>query len=213
MNNISLFIDIAVVLLIWIIAITGYKKGLVKMLCSVLSFVGAAILTAYLYKPLSQMFLKIKFVQNFNNKITDNVVSQINKTSGDVSSLMPSWMSEFVENLINTAGQTISQGILQILVSIAAAILIYILVKLALGLFAGILNFIMKLPILDIVNRAGGLFLGIIKGVIIVLIIFALISLLVPMGNYKEIHTMLLNTNIAKYFYNNNLLMKLILKG
>lgn len=212
MSSIGLYIDIAVVVFIWIVAIGGYKKGLVKTLYSILSFVGAAIVTAYLYKPLCNMLLKLDFVKNFNDKITQNVTDKIYSSATDTANAMPSWMGEYVNKFVADTGNTISQGILQVLVSVLSVIIVYLLVKLALGLFIGIVDFIMKLPVLDIVNKAGGLLFGVIKGVIIVLLVFAVLSLFLPNSNYKHIHTILLNTNITKYFYNNNILMKLIMR-
>ena len=90
-------------------------------------------------------------------------------------------------------------------------ILSFVLVKIVLGFAVGILDVIMKLPILDTINRTGGMLFGVIKGMIIMLICFAVVSMFVTAENYQYVHEAITDTYVARFFYDNNILMALIL--
>lgn len=209
--KLSLIIDIILVTVIWITATVGYKKGLIKTLYGLAAFVFAAVFTAIFHEKVSQYFMSLEFVKNLvtkiNEKLTDTIVS-----TTEFSSFMPNWMGETVESAIQSAGVTVASKIMEIIIIILTVLLTFFLAKLILGLIVGILDALMKLPILDTLNRTGGMLVGIVKGVLIILICFGIVSMFVTADKYHYIHNEINNTYIAKYFYNNNILMRLIIK-
>lgn len=209
--KINIIIDVIAVAIIWITAVKGYKKGLVRTLYGVVAFILAGILTAYSYKYVCEYLMSLNFVQELTGKINGYITESIISNS-DLSIIMPVWMSNSVTEELQSAQVTASAKIIEILIMIITVIITYLLVKLVLGVCVGILDAIMKLPILDTVNRTGGMLSGIIKGVLIVLLCFAVVSLFVTAEKYQYIHSAINETFVAKYFYNNNLLMRLIMK-
>lgn len=209
--KLNIIIDVIVIAIIWITAVNGYKKGLIKTLYGVVAFLLAGILTAYSYKYVCEYLMAKTFVQDIMAKINGFITESIILNS-DLSFIMPVWMSNSVTEAIQSAGMTASGKLVEILIMIFTIVITYFLVKLVLGIGVGILDAVMKLPILDTVNRTGGMLSGIIKGVLIVLLCFGIISLFVTSEKYQYIHSAINETFVAKYFYNNNILMRLIIK-
>lgn len=209
--KINIIIDVIVIAIIWITAVKGYKKGLVRTLYGVVAFILAGVLTAYSYKYVCDYLMSLSFIKELTTKINGYIAESIVANS-DLSMIMPLWMGNSVTEALQSASATASVKIVEILIMIITVIITYLLVKLVLGVCVGILDAIMKLPILDTVNRTGGMLSGIIKGILIVLLCFAVVSLFVTAEKYQYIHSAINETFFAKYFYNNNILMRLIMK-
>lgn len=198
--KLSYIIDIIVVALIWIISINGYKKGLIKTLYGFLAAICAIFITGLLKEPLCSFIMK--------TSIAEKISQNIDKTIADKMLVMPMWLEKTVSGNI---ADSLTQSVLKAVISAISVIIIYILVRLALRLFVGIADFIMRLPVLDIINRSGGLLFGLLKGMLITLLIFGALTVFVPYEKYKTVHDEISDTYIAKYFYNNNIIMKAVI--
>ena len=203
----GVIIDIVVVTIIWVIAINGYKKGLVKTVYGLTAFFLAAILASYAYEYVAEFLGNLEFVKNLTEQINQNFVQDM-----AVDSSMPKWMAGAVEGVIEVAGQTVAERIISIIISVLTVVLSFVLVKIVLGFAVGIIDAVMKLPILDTVNKTGGMLFGVIKGMLIMLICFAVVSMFVTADNYRYIHEAITDTYVARFFYDNNILMTLILR-
>ena len=209
--KLNIIIDVLLVAIIWITAIKGYKKGLVKTIYALVAFIVAAVITTLFYEQVAEYMMSLPFVQEMivklNQSIAETIISNTN-----INMFMPVWMGETVMRAVQTAGITAAGKLVEIIIMIATVLVTFFLAKLLLGLVAGVLDAVMKLPILDTVNKTGGLLAGLIKGVLIVLVCFGVISMFVTAEKYQYIHNLVNETYIAKYFYNNNILMRMIMK-
>ena len=203
--KLSIIIDVIVVAIIWIVATVGYKKGLVKTVYSLIAFILAATLTALYHEAVAEYLMQFVFMQKIMEDINQGVV--LKATSAETAA-MPLWMND----AISVATMGVAEKIVQMIITIITVVITFVGVKIILGFTVGIVDVIMRLPILNIINSTGGMLFGVIKGVIIVLIICAVLTLFVPMESYENIHNAISATYIAKYFYNNNILMTLIMR-
>ena len=209
--KLNIIIDILLVAIIWITAIKGYKKGLVKTIYALVAFIVAAVITTLFYEQVAEYMMSLPFVQEMIVKLNQNIAETIISNT-NINMFMPVWMGETVMGAVQTAGITAAGKLVEIIIMIATVLVTFFLSKLLLGLVAGVLDAVMKLPILDTVNKTGGLLAGLIKGVRIVLVCFGVISMFVTAEKYQYIHNLVNETYIAKYFYNNNILMRMIMK-
>ena len=209
--KICVLIDITLVLIVWVTAVNGYKRGLIKTIYGLGAFLLAAIATALCYEYFAEYLMSLSFIQNLVDKMNQYIVESI-VANTDLNSFMPIWMKDSVTEAVQSAGITVAGKLFEIIIMIATVVITFFIAKLCLGLIVGILDAIMKLPILDTINRTGGLLTGIIKGVLIVLICFGIVSMFVATDKYQYIHNTINETYVAKYFYNNNILMRLIIK-
>ena len=209
--KLNIIIDILLVAIIWITAIKGYKKGLVKTIYALVAFIVAAVITTLFYEQVAEYMMSLPFVQEMIVKLNQNIAETIISNT-NINMFMPVWMGETVMGAVQTAGITAAGKLVEIIIMIATVLVTFFLSKLLLGLVAGVLDAVMKFPILDTVNKTGGLLAGLIKGVLIVLVCFGVISMFVTAEKYQYIHNLVNETYIAKYFYNNNILMRMIMK-
>jgi len=207
-----LILDIICILLIWFLAAKGYKKGLVKGLFGLLSFLISGLITAIIYKPASEYIMSIPFVKNFMTVLAERISVLIGVPGQEELIGLPKWLYDTAYQAADAANTAISNAIVSIIISVFCIVVIYILVKLALKLFEGVFTLIMKLPILNIVNRVGGMVCGMITAVVVLWILLALVVLFAGMDIFEPVNNAIQATSVLKYFYNNNLLMKLIIK-
>ena len=207
--SLSIIIDLVVVAIIWIMATIGYKKGLIKTMYGIVAFILAAVLTALYHQQVAEFIMKFDFVQKTLEDINQSIAS---KFIPQDTSVMPLWMSNSVSDAIVNAGMSVAEKIMEIIITALTVVVTFIGIKILLGFLVGILDKLAKLPILDTINSTGGMLFGVLKGVIVVLVLCALLTAFMPSKNYQEIHNAMGKTYIAKYFYNNNILMSLIMK-
>jgi uncharacterized membrane protein required for colicin V production len=208
----SLILDILCVLLIWVMGAKGYKKGLVKGLFGVLSFVLSGFITAIIYKPVSEYIMNITFVKNNMASLGDKISSLLSIPAQEEISKLPHWLYDTAYKTSEAANTAVTNAAVTIIVNIFCIVVICLLVKVALRLFEGVFGIIMKLPILNLVNKSGGMICGIITSVAVLWIVLAVVVLFAGTEIFKPINEAIQETSVLKYFYNNNLLMKMIIK-
>lgn len=208
----SLILDILCVLLIWVLGAIGYRKGLVKGLFGILSFGVAGIVTAIIYKPVSEYIMNIPFIKDSTVVLGERISELLNSPVEEGMSNLPIWLYDVAQKTSEAANTAISNAVVNLIVNVFCIVVIYLLVKLAFKLFEGVLEIIMKLPILNFVNRAGGMICGIVTAVLILWIILACVVLFAGTDIFEPVNLAIQETSVLKYFYNNNLLMKMIIK-
>ena len=208
----GLILDLLCVLLVWIMAAKGYKKGLVKGAFGVLSFGVAGLITAIIYKPVSEYIINLPFVNDKLIVLGEKISEIINKPVQEGISGLPVWLYDVAYETSEAANTAVSNAVVTVIVNIFCIVLIYLLVKVAFRLFEGVLNLIMKLPVLNFINRVGGMVCGIITSVVVLWVVLACVVLLAATDIFEPVNNAIQTTSVLKYFYNNNVLMKLIIK-
>ena len=207
----GIIIDIVVILIIWFCVVSGMKKGAVRTIYELGSFLIAAIVTAFVYRPVSDFLMTLDFAEKWTRQLNEALSSGIGGAASEQMSTWPQWLQNAMSNTVYDSGNALADGITQVLVSILCIIVIYLVVQLILSLIMGILDGMMKLPGLHMVNKLTGGVLGGIKGVFIIWVIFAVVLLFASMEFFQTVNDAIQGTFVAQYFYNNNWLMKLIM--
>ncbi|MEA4815232.1 MAG: CvpA family protein [Lachnospiraceae bacterium] len=222
-------IDVAVVIIIAMFAIVDFKKGFIKaafgFLPSVLAFIAAYFISPsvcalikgtsmfYQMKEKIMGFLDIKNIGSsesliFQNEIIENMkLPEIFKNSILEKSLEN-------QNLINTKGITnyIAGYIASAILGVLVFIVVFFIIKLLFTQTLYLLDFILKLPILNIFNSAGGLAIGIVKGVFFIWFFFLIATLFFHKPFFEYIIEEAQNSAFSVYLYQNNFLLYLLLK-
>lgn len=199
-------------LIIWVLAAKGYKKGIVKGFFGVLSFVLSGIVTAIIYKPVSDYILSIPVVQDKLSIIGDKISALIVPSQQSAVATLPIWFQKAALSASESANEAIGSSVTNILVSVLCIVAIYLLVKLSFRLLEGVFEVLMKLPVLNLINRAGGMICGIITSVMVLWIILACVVLFAGTAVFAPVNEAIQDTELLKYFYNNNLLITMIIK-
>jgi len=227
----NIVLDIIIAGIIILCIYTGYKKGLVRSVMSLASFIIAFIMARIFSPPLSDFmysnWIKPKFVSGAVERI-DEILGNVSleHMAGDpnrpesFTNLLKSygvglpdinkWISEaaskgadnlnehIAENLVEPVAKGASDFIAFIAVLIAALILLKIV--------TGLIDRIVKLPGLNLLNKAGGIILGGIYGMVssvifAILVYYALpyLAANTPIGSARDVID---DTVLFRLFFN-----------
>lgn len=221
--------DIIVIGIILGCAIRAYQKGFVSAGLSFLPTI-LGIASAYFCSPiLSRILRKTPFFTWMTESIYNNL--DINKLfSGTFTSQRDMIESMkiplFLKNSLLENDNPVVYQVLDVqkgqdyiasflanvclnIISVLAAFFIAVIIA---KFFLAALNLVMQLPILSFFNKASGLMIGTLQGVVIVWIIGLVLTFFHYNPKFYSFFQLLENSKIASVFYENNLLLLMILK-
>ena len=202
-------IDIIIVIFIGYLCFQGYRKGFIKTVFDTLGIVISFFLSKELYNFAENLLLKntklfVKLHDYFEVKLSENVIKSINSN-------IPIELQKFVNNiLINEASDTFTafvDNLSLLIIRSISFVITFLTIYAALLLISTLINTIMKLPLLNLTNRLFGAFMGILKGVIMLYLIFALAAPLLSFMQDKPFAKSVLDSESSKIFYNNNIIL------
>mgnify|MGYP003367057578 FL=1 len=205
----AIAVDLIVLAIVLLFVFLGYKRGLVKVAFKLCTFFIAIILAFMLYKPVAKIVIENTNIdETIETKITDKILPE-GKTDTDEVDLSESLPSIILKNSENTV-QSIAKSCSNTLIETACLVLIFIITKIVLKFVTALADLIAKLPILKQFNKLGGTIYGIIEGLFIVFLGFAVISLIAPMLDVSVLEAINSST-LGSICYNNNILLKIIM--
>lgn len=149
--------DLGIFLIILIFMLWGYYKGLVKSILSLVQYFVVVILSIVLAPMVSKLL-----IENFN---LDLIIIEWVKNNENL-----------VSNTINIISDEILRNIAVRIINVLAIVILFIGLKIACTFIIAILNKITNLPILNLVNKFGGLVIGAANGILIVYFLILLIN-------------------------------------
>ena len=205
----AIAVDLMVLSIVLLFVFLGYKRGLVKVAFKLCTFFIAIILAFMLYKPVAKIVIENTNIdETIESKITDKILPE-GKTETDEVDLSESLPTIILKNSENTV-QSIAKSCSNTLIETACLVLIFIITKIVIKFVTALADLIAKLPILKQFNKLGGTIYGIIEGLFIVFLGFAVISLIAPMLDVSVLEAINSST-LGSICYNNNILLKIIM--
>ena len=211
----SIIVDLVVIGIMLLCIIIGYVRGLTGSLIKILSFVLSIIIAFVLFIPISNFIIN-------NTKIDDNLEQSIREIiikedEGTNEKEMPETITEYINSQVEQAADSAKETIVdntarEVSVTIVKAgtwIVLFIVARILLILLKFITSLIAKLPVIKQFDKLGGIIYGILEGLIIVYVLFAIISFASPVINTSLPNT-IDDSYVGSMMYNNNLLLKII---
>ena len=206
----GIIVDLILIAFFILFIFVGYKKGLAGSLIKLCSFVIALILALALYKPVANAVKD-------NTQIDENIKSTIVETFGQQEQTQEENMpkdlvqniSSEIENATSEAVNNIAQSISDTIINIGAGIVIFIVTRLLLIIVSIFVKQIVKLPIIGLVDKVGGIAYGAVEGIVIIYIVLGLISLSSLIWVDNAVVTAITNSGIGSFLYNNNIILKI----
>ncbi len=209
-------VDLVVLVILALCIFLGYKRGLTGCLIKVLSFFIAVIVALVLFKPASSLVIS-------NTQLDENIQTSIvqvfekdedNNTDEENSSPIMKYISEEVKNateerkneIVNEAAKKLSTNIINVLCFIS----LFILTRIALIFVKALTDLITKLPILKQCDKIGGILYGLLHGLVVLFIGFALITFISTITNQYGLMELINESYIGRALCNNNILINLI---
>lgn len=206
----GIIVDLILIAFFVLFIFLGYKKGLAGSLIKLCSFVIALILALVLFKPVGNI---IKDNTQLDENIKNTVVETFIKKDASEEENMPNDLieniSSEIENATTEVVDTTAQSISDTIINIGAGILVFIVARLLLIIVSIFVKQIVKLPIIGLVDKVGGIAYGAVEGIVIIYIVLGLISLTSLIWVDNVVVTAITNSGIGSFLYNNNLILKL----
>lgn len=210
----------------------GIQRGMVRAAFSIFSVIVTLMLGGIL-TPFVSGFLKDKIPvydiiqEKCEESLTKTLETELNQqTNREEQNLFISELplpGELKEALIRnnnvegynrmlaeSFGEYLSHSIARLTIGIISLILTFIIINIVMMFLCGILDGIFSLPVLSLINRAGGALLGVVQGIFIIWIIYLVITLFWDTPWAKEATRMIGQNDITEYLYQNNILLKLL---
>ncbi|MHC1749053.1 MAG: CvpA family protein [Cellulosilyticaceae bacterium] len=223
-------LDGIVILVIAVMTIVAAKKGFIRSAYGLLASI-LALVVAYFIYPIMNAFLKVtplyhNILQwNTERLASIELVSGL-QTQADMIKKATGWLPKFIgEEIIHNnnpevyrvmgatnIAEYISGYITGLCISALALIITWLLVRMILGIMMRTLDLIAKLPVISTANKYAGAALGTVKGVLLMWVLGLLMPLMITLPQFGNLQNMLQTSYIAKWLYQNNLLLEYLNK-
>ncbi len=206
----GIIVDLILIACFILFIFVGYKKGLAGSLIKLCSFVIALILALALYKPVANA---VKDNTQIDENIKSTIVETFRQQEQTQEENMPKDLvqniSSEIENATAEAVNNTAQSISDTIINIGAGIVIFIVARLLLIIVSIFAKQIVKLPIIGLVDKVGGIAYGAVEGIVIIYIVLGLISLSSLIWVDNAVVTAITNSGIGSFLYNNNIILKI----
>lgn len=225
-----MIVDIVIILIVLFFVLIGKKRGFALSLLSTCSIILSIVISLFLYQPV-ETYLREN--TELKEQISNAIISSMNnedksdqestnenqqgesEEKGFFNSLINNYVNlgkEKAEETKNQVVQQTAENITENILKVLSFVIVYILVTLILLILKFALKIFTKLPVINQIDKIGGIVLGFAEGVIIVYIIIAIISIVVPEKKDGNISQKIDESYIGRYVYNNNVIKNKILK-
>ncbi len=202
--------DIIIIIVVAVFVAAGYKAGLIRSFMGIASYVLSIIIAFLIYPVVSGFLGKTPLYTYLTEMVNNNYVSE-NMQSPDMG--MFGFFSKHMSEGLDAVATTVSEGIAALLINIIAFILVIVISRILLWIITKVLNVFSKLPVIKQFNRLGGALLGGIKGILILYIVFAIVTVFVPFEKNSAIVKNIEESSFAGAMYEDNIILNLIGKG
>lgn len=158
---------------------TGFFKGLVNLVCVIVSAIGGYLLYPYV----SSFLVTTPLFETIRKPVNEYIIN--NYYNGSPIENLNQMFTKYNVTTIEDLYLKISEGITLVAINVISIILVFLLLRFALGFVKGITSFITKLPIIKGLDRTLGVIVSIISSVLIVYLVVAV--MMIPPCNKTEI--------------------------
>lgn len=223
-------LDLAVIAVIAVCVLIAYNRGLIRSVFNLLSWVVSIALANYLYPPVSRFlrttglytFLKASAADSLG--LDEVIVDATSKVQAELISNM--YIPDFIKSalfennnpeiykILDASGieDYIAGYMANIFLNIISVIAVFIIVFILMRVLASALDIISKLPVINTFNKIGGIIVGFFTAAIIIWIFFTGYILFIHGDTYLQMSEMIYGSIVAKWFYQNNVILKYVLK-
>ena len=209
---------IGVIAILALSAFYGYKRGFVHIVLSMVAMLVTSLLAGLLTVPVSAMIASATSVdENLEESVSELIALNEVVDVQSVSKLnLPSQIEDIiVEGASSAVGgfneylvETVAGLILKAITFFILIIVIYIVVRIVIFM----LDFISKLPVINSINKTGGLIVGLLQGLLIVWIACLVVTAFGDKPWAQEVFTQINANPLLTFIYNNNLIIFIVTK-
>ena len=216
----GILIDCITILVMLLCIFIGYKKGLIKVAMKFVAIIVSIIIALIFYKAAANFIINnTQIDENISNKkkkkiddVDFNNLTDEEKKQNQILKFSEKYINEALENSKENVARYVSDNLSKTIIEGMSFIGLLILTRLVLLLLNLLTNVIAKLPIISQFNKSGGIAYGIIEGLFIVNLVFAILYLLNPVVLNGKIENNIQKSNLGKLIYENNIIVNNVIK-
>ena len=210
-------------------AVFGYRVGLARVFCRLVSTVAAIILVLILYKPVTNYVINNTGIPEKMEKIVSEKIgylfekeeidisnSEDIKNNDNIYGLLKVFLGNKVgtaiENTKNNFLDYISQEITYKIIRIVTAFVLYSVIRLILYVLRNYIEALASIPVIRVFNGIGGMVYGIFRGFFIIYISLAIVSAILPIIGNNIIITAMYDSMIGSKMFCNNILLNILFR-
>lgn len=203
-----MIVDIIIVVFAGYLCFIGYKKGFILTVFDTLGLVVSFFLSREMYHFAERFLLNntklfVKLHDYFELKLSMNAVNNLSKVPVELQKFINNIMAGGAPDTFAVFVDNMSLLIIRSISFVVTFLAIYVILL----LLTTLINTVMKLPLLNLTNRLFGAFMGILKSVIILYLIFALAAPMLSFMQDKPLAQSVLISESRKIFYDNNIIL------
>lgn len=209
---------IGVLAVLGLSALYGYKRGLVRILLSMVAMLVTFVLAGLLTIPVSAM---VEAVTPLDEKISESVTELVAENEVvDIAGIEKLDLPEPIKEVLVEGATAIETGfneyivtaiadmLLRAIVFFILIIVIYIVVRIVIKM----LDFISRLPVVNTINKSGGLVVGLLQGLLIIWIACLVVTAFADKPWAQEVFAQINANSLLTFIYNNNLITFIVTK-
>ena len=186
--------DIVVIAIVAILALIGWNSGLIKAIFHLGYYLISVVIALFLYPWLTGIVMASRFAVWLETEIIYPAIVN----NAPVPALL--------RKAADAVASNTATGLTKVIISIICFVAAFIIVRIGLKFTVRLLDKIAKLPVLNIVNKVGGLAVGALNGVLVVYIALAIAAVFVN----PDVVGFINRSTIASHMFNENILLKLL---
>lgn len=210
----------------------GYIKGFVRVIFSLVSIILTIGLASWLSPYVSEILEKTPVYENIQEKCVESIKGKVqNEVGQDVENQEPiqiagielpkEWQEIITQKAVQATDGVLEQsGIYEeigkyvagIIINMIACVLTFIVVLLILRILVNVLDLVAKLPVLNAMNRLGGVLAGAAEGILIVWLMFFVITLCKSSEMCQGLLNDINQSAFLKLIYENNLVEYILMR-
>lgn len=198
----GIIVDLIIVAIVVLSTFLAYQKGLVKLAIGLCTFAIAIVLTFIFYLPISNLVINTTGIDEaIENTIYEkaNEIMKENKSEDELTNQM-------IETTKNEMLPETARNLAINIVRGGVIIILFIAIKIALKFVSMLADVIAKLPILEQLNKAGGIVYGVIRGILIIYVALLILKLPEQMNPNNTVNQSINQSSLGKTMYQNNIL-------
>lgn len=221
---------IVTVLVLFIFAIVGLKRGLMKSVVSLVVLLVALFLASVGHTYVSKAIcdytnIDEKLQEKISEQLELNLANQLNSTTDQITAIEAMDLPESLKKtLIDNNNQDAYKeldvnGFVDYVTALLSHIVInalgylacFVILLIFFAVLASMTKLLTDLPIIGGINSLGGLVLGLLKGVLAVWVMYIVITLAISTELGSDLYAQIQENQLTLFLYENNLLMDVLL--
>ncbi len=224
-------LDIIILVIIGLSILNGFIKGFIKTLFGLTSLLIAVILTWMITPYVSQMVIdETSFDEMISEKVVElldieklvnvsmnteeatDAIEGLSLPGNLVESLIENYTPQIIEGLNSSGvGDYIGGALSVVAVNALVYLVVFVVISLALNAVVTLLDLVARLPVLKQMNKAGGVAIGLVIGVVIVWIGTLGLSFVISIQSTSTLSELIESSVFTKLFYYNNPLQHFVM--